>query len=390
MKGSERPVKKVLMLASVASMIDQFNMPNIELLQQMGYEVHVAANFTHGSTSSKERLDEFKIKLANMRVHFYHVDFSRQIANIFQHIRAYYQVKNLMQQNNYSFVHCHSPIGGVVGRLVAKKTGTPVIYTAHGFHFYNGAPILNWLLYYPVERWLARYTDVLITINKEDYDRATTFKAHKVEYIPGVGIDLDRFSSIGVVKDDKRKKLGLPEDAFVILSVGELNKNKNHEVVVRALAKFRCSQIHYVICGQGKYAGRLENLSKDLGVVSQVHLLGFRDDISDIYSVSDLFVFPSFREGLSVALMEAMANGLPIVCSSIRGNSDLIEHGINGYLVSPDDVDGFVKYINKVMSNEDISKRFGDLNLERIKERSAENITNSMQEIYRDEFKFKK
>ena len=165
-------MKKVLMLASVASMIDQFNMPNIQLLQELGYEVHVACNFEKGSTCTQERIQNLKQRLEHMGVEYFQIDFSRNVLRVNEIWKAYRQVERLLEKEKYSFIHCHSPIGGAVGRIAAHKTHTKVIYTAHGFHFYKGAPLHNWLIYYPIEKWLSRYTDVLITINKEDYQRA--------------------------------------------------------------------------------------------------------------------------------------------------------------------------------------------------------------------------
>ena len=261
----------------------------------------------------------------------------------------------------------------------------PFFYTAHGFHFFKGAPILNWLIYYPVEKWLARYTDTLITINKEDYERAKSkFKAKRVEYVPGVGIDLKKFNTVKVDRDLKRSQLGLPKEAFVVLSVGELNKNKNHEVIIRAIAKIDNPDIHYIVCGEGPLKGYLIDLSEDLGIKNRVHLLGIRKDIAEICKVSDLFTFPSYREGLSVALMEAMANGLPVVCSNVRGNSDLIEDGKGGYLIEPVDVEGFAKYIKGLIEDSRLKSEFGDFNHKKIENYSIENVLKEMEEIYFD------
>ncbi|GEN57840.1 glycosyl transferase family 1 [Halolactibacillus alkaliphilus] len=376
--------KRVLILASVASMIDQFNMPNIELLINMGYEVHVACNFIEGNTCSNERINVLKNNLMKLSVKFHQIDFKRNVMKFSDNIKAYNQVKNLANDNKYKFIHCHSPIGGVVSRLVGKATKTKVIYTAHGFHFFKGAPLKNWIIYYPIEKWLSRYTDVLITINKEDYNRAKNkFKAKKIEYIPGVGLDVDKFQNVMVDKKAKRDEIGISEEVFIILSVGELNKNKNHEVVIRAIAKIDNPSIHYLVCGQGNLDGYLRNLSKELGIENQVNLLGFRKDIPEICKVSDLFAFPSYREGLSVALMEAMANGLPVVCSNIRGNSDLIEDGKGGYLVEPADVEGFAKYIKELISDSDIRIEFGKFNHKKIENYSIENVLCEMEKIYK-------
>lgn len=345
-------MKKMLMLASVASMIDQFNMPNIQLLQEMGYEVHVACNFEKGSTCSEQRISDLKKRLMNINVRFFQIDFSRNILNIQEILRAYKQVRALVCKENYSFIHCHSPIGGAIGRLVGHSTHTKVIYTAHGFHFYKGASLINWLLYYPIEKWLSRYTDILITINKEDYQRAKRkFHAKETRYIPGVGIDVKKIQAVHIDRDIKREQLGVGKNDFVMLSVGELNKNKNHEIVIRALSQLNNPQIKYIICGQGALKGHLEKLAEKLGVRQQLVLLGFREDIIEIYKSADIFVFPSKREGLSVALMEALACGTPCIVSDIRGNKDLIVNGVNGYICNIKK-GAFAKAILKMVQNE--------------------------------------
>ena len=249
-------------------------------------------------------------------------------------------------------------MGSVVTRIAAKKArnkGTRVIYTAHGFHFYKGAPTINWLLYYPVEKWLSRYTDVLITINREDYERAKTFKAGKVCYIPGVGVDLKKFAATEEIHKEKRRWLctafGIPNDATILLSVGEVNKNKNHRIVIEALGQLGRKDIYYVICGCGPLTDRYKKLSNQLNIGQQVILAGYRMDIADFYKAADIFVFPSFREGLPVSVMEAMASGLPVIATRIRGSSDIIKDKENGILLEPSDVRGFADAIKTVCSD---------------------------------------
>lgn len=369
-------MKKVLVVATVVKLhIMVFHIPYLEWFKKNGYEVHVAAR------NDYDNKEECGIPFCDK---FYDLPFERSPLrknNFF----VYKELKNIINENEYDLIHCHTPVGGALGRLAAskaRKKGSSVIYTAHGFHFYKDAPLLNWLVYYPVERWLARYTDVIITINKEDYEIAKTkFKAKEVKYVPGIGIDLKKFNTVKINKDLKRNELDLPKDAFLILSIGELNKNKNHEVVIKAIARINNPKIHYVICGQGQLKDYLSRLSKELGIKKQVHLLGFRKDIPEICKISDLFVFPSFREGLSVALMEAMANGIPVVCSKIRGNSDLIEDGKGGYLVEPNDVDEFRKAIDRMISDYQLRSEFSSNNLNQISKYSIENVLTQMQEI---------
>lgn len=334
---------RALILASVASMIDQFNMQNIQLLLDNGYNVDVACNCKIGNTVSNERVQELIQCLTDKGVSVIHIPIPREITNIKGIGQSLLQVKKLCNENAYTLLHCHSPIGSVVARLAAaharKKLETRVIYTAHGFHFYKGAPKKNWLIFYPVEKICSQLTDVLITINKEDYTFARKhMDAAQVEYIPGVGIDTQKFCQNAFDVEAKRRELGLQQDDIIILSVGELNQNKNQEVVVRAIAKLKNPKIHYFIAGKGAKEQYLTDLALELGV--NLHLLGYRMDVVELLNAADIFAFPSFREGLSVALMEAMAAGLPCVASEIRGNVDLIDNA-GGYLCKPDDIDAF-------------------------------------------------
>jgi glycosyltransferase EpsD len=180
----------------------------------------------------------------------------------------------------------------------------------------------------------------------------------------------------------KRRELNIPENSFVILSVGELNKNKNHETVIRALSKITNKNILYFICGQGMLKNYLIELIQELGLSNQVKLLGFRNDLEEIYQTADLFAFPSYREGLSVSLMEAMASGLPIVCSDIRGNRDLVKKGINGYSLSTKDVEGYQEAIVDIITNQSLSKQMGLNNISTIKKFDKNVVKNTMQKIY--------
>lgn len=319
-------MKRMLMVASVASMIGQFNMNNIKILQELGYQVEVACNFYDRSVWNDDRVEAFIKELKEKKIKTYQIDFSRSSKNMLQHMKSYRQLDCLMKKRKYDFIHCHTPIAGAIARLVAHKNNIKVIYTAHGFHFFKGAPMKNWILYYPVERFLARYTDILITINKEDYYRAKTFKAKKVEYVPGVGIDIEKFKNCKVDVEKKKEELGIPSNAKVLLSVGELNKNKNHLLVIRALKKINRQDLYYLICGKGIEEYNLKKKTKQLKLEDKVIFAGFRNDVREIYHIADMFIFPSKREGLSVALMEAMASGIPCIASNIRGNVDLINN----------------------------------------------------------------
>ena len=299
--------------------------------------------------------------------------------------RAVKELKKIVKENGYDIVHCHTPIAAMCTRLAcrkARKSGTRVIYTAHGFHFYKGAPKKNWVIYYPVEWTCSFMTDTIININKEDFKRATKrMHAKSVQYVPGVGIETSGFSDIKIDRAGKREELGIPKDCVAVLSVGELNDNKNHEIIIRAIAANPRKDIYYVICGKGGKAEYLENLAKELGMGDRLILAGFRRDVSEIYRCCDLFAFPSFREGLSVSLMEAMCSGLPVMCSGIRGNVDLIEDGIGGFLFNPNSLESVNLALNRFLECVCLEE-IVEYNKKKLNEFSMDSVNEQMLEIY--------
>lgn len=298
-------------------------------------------------------------------------------------ITAVKEIKALVEREKYDIVHCHTPVAAMCTRLACRKSrknGTKVLYTAHGFHFYKGAPLLNWLIYYPVEKVCSYFTDTLITMNKEDFALAKKkMKAKKVEYVPGVGIDLSRFQNVQVDRNAKRKEIGVPEDATLLLSVGELNENKNHEVIIRAIAQLNKPNIHYAIAGKGDREAYLLQLAKELGVSEQVHLLGYRTDVAELYKTADIYTLPSIREGLNVSLMEAMASGLPCAVGNIRGNIDLIDEN-GGVLFDPSSVENCKEALNSLLKL-DFAK-LGEYNVKKIESFSVEKVNEMMFGIY--------
>lgn len=325
-------MKKFLIVAHYSRFLVQFELNDVRLLQLMGFEVHYATNY------QQEDMFSGAIKIIQENgVILHQIDFVRSPYNIPANIKAYRQLKNLMVKEKFSGVHCHTPMAGALARLAANATRTkPVLYTAHGFHFYKGCPLKNKLIYQTAETFLARYTDAQITINQEDYAAAQKFPLRgKAYYVPGIGVDVKKISSVQVDRATKRAELGIPEDAFVFVSVGELNENKNHRTVIRAFVKTDMANSYYLICGEGELKQEHLKLAEELGVSDRVRFLGFRTDVSEILRACDCFVFPSFREGLSVSLMEAMAAGLPCIASRIRGNVDLLPD--SRYLFEPSD-----------------------------------------------------
>lgn len=366
--------KKVLFTATVDSHIKHFHIPYLKWFKEQGYTTYVATN------------GEEKIEYCDKK---YTVSFARSPFDL-KNIKAYKELKKIINEERFDIIHCHTPMGAVITRLAAKKTrqnGTKVIYTAHGFHFYKGAPVLNWIMYYPVEKWLSKYTDCLITINEEDYERAKKFKAKRVELVNGVGVDRNKFAKIEINKEQKLKELGLNKNRKILLSVGELNKGKNHETIIKAIKDME--NIYYLICGEGKLRKYLEDLIKKLHIEDKVILLGYRKDINEILKLADLFVFPSYREGLPVSLMEAMFEKIPTLASKIRGNADLMNKNPE-YLLSPGDVQSFKEMIGKLLSNKDICNKIIKNNYENIEKYTLENVMIKMNKIYSDIIKEEK
>ncbi len=374
---SGRP--KVLFVATVVKThIMEFHIPYLKMLKEMGCETAVAARNDY--QDPKECVIPYCDEYID-------IPFERNPLKP-GNFRAYKMLKKLINEGGYDIIHCHTPVGGLLARMASRKVrkrGTKVFYTAHGLHFFKGAPLKNWLIYYPVEKHYAKKTDVLITINQEDYQRASKFKARKTVYVPGVGIDTSRFGRNESVRVPKREELHIAEDEFVILSVGELIKRKNYEVVLEALSQLkkdgRISGIRYLISGDGVLLDNLRSETEKLGLSDHVVFLGYRRDVEELCNCSDLFVFMSHQEGLPVALMEAMACGLPVICSNTRGNTDLIKNGENGEIVesSPEAV---AQAILKLRDQRDLCKRYAEAAELKIKAFDIASVSEKMRELY--------
>ncbi len=389
--------KQALCIATVASMLDNFNRSNADILLNMGYEVTLAANFqSREDINSQEKTDAFAKEMRAKGIHIVQVDFSRSIKNASMHVKAMLQVRKLLKRQ-FDLIHCHSPICAAMVRLQActyrKKYGTKVYYTAHGFHFFKGAPLRNWLVFYPAEKFLSRLTDVLITVNREDYRQAKErFHAGKTAYIPGVGIDLEKFCKINPQKDafrlsrirqQLREDYGVQETDIILLSVGELNKNKNHALAIRALAQLKDEpyfpRLKYLICGKGSRRDYLINLAGKLNLGQQVCLTGYRKDTADMYKLADVFLFLSKREGLPVSLMEAMASGVPVIVTNVRGNTDLVRNGREGYVTGfeESEVAGRIK-----KAVEYKNEKMGIFAAERIRKFDQQKVNRKMRVLY--------
>lgn len=367
--------EKVLFCATVDYHFKLFHLPFMRWFREQGWEVHVAAN------------GDMKLPYVTKK---YNIPIQRSPLNI-KNVKALKELKSIIENNNYKIIHCHTPMGGLLARLAAlraRKHGTKIIYTAHGFHFCQDSPALNWMIYYPVERTLAHGTDCLITINREDYTRALNhgFKAGSIKYVHGVGVDIERFKpGVAENKQEMRKKHGYRPDDFLMVYVGEFNKNKNQQFLIRVLVKLRKTvpNIRLLLVGNGPQLDYCRRLSQKLDISDRVEFLGYRNDIEKILPMCDLAVAASFREGLPVNIMEAMACGLPVVATNNRGHKELVISGKTGWLINSRDVDRMSAKIETIARDHNLQNRLGYLGREAVEGKYAVNkILNEMTAIY--------
>ena len=389
-----KTMRKALMHAHTAYMVTQFNIDNIKILQKLGYTVDVACCWQDDDSAlSPEALKKRRKMLDELGCRVIETASLRKLFNISELSKAYKQLKNEVETNRYEIVHTQSPIGGVICRLACRKArklyGTKVIYAAHGFHFFKGAPLKNWLIYYNVEKWCSKFTDLLITINKEDYENGKKLKARRVVYVPGAGVDTHKFAASEGARAKIREELGISNDATVLLSVGELIPRKNHVEVLEALKHMmdngKLDNIFYLIAGRGKIESELKEKITALGLQNHVTMLGFRSDVADVFAASDIYVFPSHQEGLPVALMEAMSVGIPVVCSNIRGNIDLIQEGVGGFLFDSKNPLSLVTSLERMMAlSESDRAAMGKANIETMKSYDKDCVNGVMGKLYEE------
>lgn len=371
---------KILFVATVRSHIGQFHMPFIRELKARGVEVHAAFK---DNSADKPGLDLSAIDKT------FEVPFERQPLRP-NNIKAYRELKKIIDGNGYDAVHCHTPMGAVITRLAAKsarKKGTKVIYTAHGFHFFKGASIKNWMLFYPVEKYLSKYTDCLITINSEDCELAheKKFRAGKIYKVHGVGVELDKFKAVDA--DEKarlRAEYGYDGDTFIMIYPADLSVRKNQPMLFDALQKIaeKNKNVKLLLPGQPIRLEEYKRMISERGIADNVEFLGYRRDINNLVGLSDLSVASSFQEGLPINIIEAMAMGNAIVATDVRGNNDAVEDGVNGYLVPVGDSDLMAEKILELMNDREKLRTFGENGLDMVKDFSTENVNREMLTIY--------
>lgn len=360
---------KRILITSTELMMIQFLVPHVKNLAENGFEVELACSNVGG------RMEEVRSALGGVVKAIHVLRLERSPASP-RNLLGYGDMRRLLKENHYDIIWTNEPVMGVVTRLAAnkyRKTGTKVVYMCHGFHFFKGASKANWLVFYPIERFMSRMCDMIVTINREDEARAKTFHCPRVEYIHGIGVNTERLHSRNA-QSDIRSELNLAAEDFLVLSVGELNENKNHQVILRALAQLRDPRIHYILCGKGALREYLEGLAKELGLEKNVHFLGYRRDVVDICNQADVFVLPSFREGISVASLEAMYCGMPLITSRVRGSGDYLKDGESGFFCDAQDAESFANAIRKMKEQPEFRTDCGKLNRETVRAYCIENV----------------
>ena len=343
-------IKKVLLIATVQSHIGQFHKPLMRMLKEQGWEIHVAA---------RNNLAEKNGLQLEYPDNVYDIPFQRFPFDL-RNLTAYRDLRHILKSERYDIIHCNTPVGGILGRLAAKsyrKQGTKVFYTAHGFHFYKGAPRINWFIYYPIEKFMSRFADKLITITEEDYALAKKKFHCPVYHIHGVGANSTKYYPISKAEQEVQKK-AQGFGGHIIVNVGELLPNKNQKTAIRVMKRIVdwLPDTTLLIAGNGPERGNLEKLVKELGLNDHVRFLGYTIRLQEYLQICDVEICCSYREGLPLNVMEAMLCGKPVVASNNRGHRELIHDGVNGYLVEPDDVEGYAKKIGKLLRDAEMSR----------------------------------
>lgn len=361
-------MKKILFSATITDHFYYFHLPYLKLFHDMGWEVHVAS---HGGR-----------QLPYCDIH-HEIPISRSPFSK-SNIEAYRMLKKIIDGNKFDIIHCHTPMGGMLTRMAAdRKNSGGVIYTAHGFHFYKGASVLNWLIYYPIELLMSFKTDCLITINEEDFTFAKKhFRHPDVRLVDGVGYNDRKYYPVTAEEKKRiRAEKGFSEDEKILIYVAEMNANKNQGMLIDALKEIPGARL--LIAGADNFDGKYVSAAKAAGVEDRVSFLGHCDDVADYVRLSDICVASSLREGLPVNIMEAMACGLPVVATDNRGHRALIKDGEDGFIVRPGESGKMAEKVNMLFSQKDLYSRISSAAAENVKRFSQTKVVAQMSDIYK-------
>ena len=372
-------MKKILYVTTVSSTINAFLVPHIKHLINQGYKVDVATNIT----------DDINADLINMGVKVFEVDFQRTPISL-KNSKAYKQIKEIQNKEQYDIVHVHTPVASFVTRYALRKEkNLKIVYTCHGFHFYKGGSAINWIVFYPLEKIAAKWTDTIVTINSEDYEIAKGFSLRnngQVSKMHGVGIEKEKYVIENFDKSEYRKKLGLNDDDFVILVLAELNKNKNHIQLIKAmnLLKDKYPNIKAIFAGTGPLEDDIKKQIKENELEDKISLLGWRNDVKELINSSDLVGLFSKREGLGKCLLEAMICGKCVIATNTRGPRELIEDGKNGFLFEIDDYNKTAVSIEKIYNDTSLRNKFKKNLVIKVNYYLLDNVLEQLDNFYKE------
>lgn len=367
---------KLLYIATSDIHLATFHMPYLKWLSDNGVQVDIVVE-NRGNL-------EFEGVTNNFNLNFPRSFTKKEL------LVSYKKLKNIIDNEKYNIIHCHTPIPSMLTRLAARDArskGTKVLYTAHGFHFYKGAPLSRWLLYYMAEYALSKFTDAIITINEEDFGHVNNKMLHKDSfYIKGIGVDSIRFRPLN--KEEKRNKrleLGIDPGQFVLLYVAEFISRKNHEFIIRTVNSLQNTipNLQVLFAGKGELQDRMKTLTKELKVDNAIKFLGFRKDIHILSAIADVGISSSKHEGLGLALAEEMFCKVPIVASYDRGHKEMVVQGVNGFMFRQGNAQEFVQYINLLYKDEKLRLQMGEQAYNIAQEFEIKNSLNAMKDIYK-------
>lgn len=367
-------MKKILYITTLSRTINTFLVPHIEMLIDNGNKVDCACCID-------KPIDDC---LENRGVNVFDIPFTRNPLDV-KNLKAFKKLIRIQEENQYDIVHVHTPIASIYGRLLKLKfPKLKTIYTAHGFHFYKGAPKINWIIYYQIEKIMAKFTDIIITINEEDYKAALKLGVQKVYKTRGVGLELDKYNPNLFSKNEVRNELEISKDDFVILMIAEINNNKNHIQMVNAVEVLKKKNVEVkVLCaGEGALLENIKGEIKDRNLDMNIKMLGYRNDIPKLISICDIGMLLSYREGLPRNIMELMAYKKPVIGTNIRGIRDLVRNGVNGKLVDINDYKSTANAIEYMYRNKKVVSKFGHEAYRNIKIYDTRDIICKLKKIY--------
>lgn len=369
---------KILYVSTISNTVNAFLIPHIKYLIEEGHQVDIAVNV----------VQEVNIVLKKLGCKIHNVEFERSPLKK-ENLSACKKIRKLVLNENYDIVHTHTPIASFITRIACRNIpNLKILYTAHGFHFFKGAPFKNWLLYYPMEKIAANYTDAIITINNEDYNSASKMKNKRlrsVYQVHGVGVDLVKFTKCDLLKKNAlRSKYGYKSNDFILFYAAELNHNKHQDLLIDVVnrLKDKVPNIKLILAGEGSLRKKYEEQVSKYKLEGNIEFLGYRKDIPKLLQLSDVAVSASRREGLPVNIMEAMATGLPLIVTDCRGNRDLVSNGKNGYIKGIEDIDGFTGTVEKLYESGELRSNLSKYSIELIKSYSTENVLKELEGIY--------